>query len=365
MLFLLETTPCETKVDLCFIIDSSGSIRDSNPPGVDNWQLQLNFLATLVDAFQIGQDHTRVGAVSFSDIVLLEFKLSDYDDAASAKDAILNIDYIGQTTNTAGGFRVTREQCFNLANGDRPDVQNMAVIITDGQPFPLDTVPVAREEARRLQGAGVTMISIGVTDVINVDLLKQFSSPPQTEGSNYFTALEFTDLESIRSNVKEETCVVLEGKIMPTSALHTYAEHVDCTVTSFPCFHLDHFDYKFQTFGHHVHSLGFIATYNLFPSPLLLPFSPVDVYRKMFSESTLCMKCMLHLHFLTVACLTDFCSPGFGGKQQFFLRFSTYLLLCCCMSFTCKLYFHLFAPLTRTTCTKRHFHSMLHVLNEL
>ena len=233
MLFLPETVPCETKVDLCFVIDSSGSINDNTP--IDNWQLQLNFLATLVDAFEIGQDHTRVGAVSFSDIVLLEFKLNDYDDAESVKNAILNIDYLGQTTNTAGGFRITREQCFNRENGDRPEVQNMAVIITDGQPFPIETVSVALEEARRLQGAGVTMISIGVTDVIREDLLKQFSSPPQAEGSNYFTALEFTDLESIRSNVKEETCVVLKGKILPASALHTYAEHVDCTVTSFIC----------------------------------------------------------------------------------------------------------------------------------
>ena len=212
VLFLPESQQCETKVDLCFMIDSSGSIRDNNLPGIDNWQLQLNFLAALVDAFQIGQDATRVGAVSFSDIVLLEFKLNEFNDAASVKDSILNIEYIGQTTNTAGGFRITREQCFNRDNGDRPEVQNMAVIITDGQPFPIETVPAALEEARRLQGAGVTMISIGVTDVINQDLLRQFSSPPQVEGSNYFTALEFTDLESIRSNVREETCVVLTGK---------------------------------------------------------------------------------------------------------------------------------------------------------
>ena len=284
------------------MIDSSGSIRDSNTQGVDNWQLQLNFLATLLDAFQIGQDHTRVGAVSFSDIVLLEFKLSEYDDAESAKNAILNIDYIGQTTNTAGGFRVTREQCFNQDNGDRPEVQNMAIVITDGQPWPRSTESDALEEARRLQGAGVTMISIGVTDQLNENLLKQFSSPPQTEGSNYFTALEFTDLESIRSNVKEETCVVLEGKIMPASALHTYAEHADCTVTSFPCFHFDHFIYNFQTFGIMYKVLASLPLTSFLPHLLLLPFSPVDVYRRMFSKSVLCMKCMLHLHFLTSAC---------------------------------------------------------------
>ncbi len=201
-------------MDLCFIIDSSGSIRDSNPSdgSFDNWQLQLNFLAELVDSFTIGQDATRVGAVSFSDIVIFEFALDEFPDAESVKNAILSIDYIGQITNTAGGFRVAREQCFNRANGDRPDVQNLAVIITDGQPFPTNNVPLALEEARRLQGAGVTMTSIGVTNVINEDLLRQFSSPPQELNRNYFTAPDFTYLESIRANVRQESCESVAGK---------------------------------------------------------------------------------------------------------------------------------------------------------
>lgn len=220
-------------MDLCFVIDSSGSIRDNNPSdgSFDNWQLQLNFLATLVDAFNVGQDVTRVGAVSFSDIVVFEFELSRYDDGANVKSALLSLDYIGQITNTAGGFKVTREQCFNRDNGDRPDVQNLAIVITDGQPFPTNNVPLALEEARRLQGSGVTMISIGVTDVINEELLKQFSSPPQEMGRNYFTAIAFTDLEGIRSNVREESCQVLTGKNIHWCGgfLRTHAEHVHCT----------------------------------------------------------------------------------------------------------------------------------------
>lgn len=50
-------TACETKVDVCLIIDSSGSIRDNNPAdrSYDNWQLLLDFLSTLVGAFTIGK----------------------------------------------------------------------------------------------------------------------------------------------------------------------------------------------------------------------------------------------------------------------------------------------------------------------
>ena len=111
-------------MDLCFIIDSSGSIRDNNPPGgtPDNWDLQLRFLSGLVDLFTIGPTATKVGAVVFSEQVNLVFTLDTFTDAQSIKDAILGLTYLGQTTNTPEGLKVTREQCFNQGNGDRPGV---------------------------------------------------------------------------------------------------------------------------------------------------------------------------------------------------------------------------------------------------
>ena len=56
-LTLCFCTVCETRVDLCFLIDSSGSIRDNNPRdgSSDNWTLQLEFLARLVDGFTVGK----------------------------------------------------------------------------------------------------------------------------------------------------------------------------------------------------------------------------------------------------------------------------------------------------------------------
>ncbi len=201
---------CDAQVDLCYIIDSSGSIRDNNPAdrSYDNWQLQLEFLSRLVDAFVIGPDATRVGVVVFSEQVDLEFPLNKYTDAKSVKDAILNIRYYGQTTNTPEGLRVAREQCYSQANGDRPDVQNLVIIITDGVPFPPDRREPAIQEARALKGVA-TMIAIGVTDVIDKDLLKELSSPPQIENQNYFTATDFTFLDDIRRQVGEGTCEVI------------------------------------------------------------------------------------------------------------------------------------------------------------
>ena len=203
---------CDVQVDLCFIVDSSGSIRDNNPPGgqPDNWQLQLEFLSRLVDLFTIGPDATKVGAVVFSENVRLVFSLDTYTDAQSIKDAILGLAYLGQTTNTPKGLRITREQCFNQANGDRPNVQNLAIFISDGVPFPPERKDLAITEAEALRGVA-TVIAIGVTDVIDRDLLQTISSSPQEENRNWFVAVDFSELDVIRRSVGEGTCEVVAG----------------------------------------------------------------------------------------------------------------------------------------------------------
>ena len=204
-------------------MDISGSIRDNNPPdGTDNWQLQLEFLATLIGAFTIGPDDTRVGAIVFSEQVRLAFSLNTYSTKDEIQNAIRNIAYLGQTTNTPEALLQTRLQCFNSTTGDRPVVVNLAIIVTDGVAFPPDRMESAIHEAAVLRNTEVTMIAIGVTHVISKDFLKEMSSPPHIEDQNYFTAVDFSALSKITANVVEGTCrmfqrsqfVSFEGKIV-------------------------------------------------------------------------------------------------------------------------------------------------------
>ena len=208
---ILITEPtCAVQVDLCFIIDSSGSIRDNNQGNVDNWSLQLEFLSRLVDLFDIGPDATKVGAVVFSDQVRLAFSLDTYTDAQSIKDAILGLGYLGGTTNTPEGLRVTRDQCFNQGNGDRPNVQNLAIFISDGVPHPPERRDPAIREAESLEGVA-SVVAIGVSNVIDRDLLRTISSSPQIENQNWFSVVDFSELDIIRRSVGEGTCEVIEG----------------------------------------------------------------------------------------------------------------------------------------------------------
>ena len=53
----------------------------------------MNFVSQVVDAFTIGPDDTRIGAVLFSNDVILEFALNEYSDAQSIKNRIINMRY--------------------------------------------------------------------------------------------------------------------------------------------------------------------------------------------------------------------------------------------------------------------------------
>jgi len=52
-------------LDICLVIDHSGSIRNSNVGGVDNWQLVIDFIVNVVSSINVGTAGTHVGAVSF------------------------------------------------------------------------------------------------------------------------------------------------------------------------------------------------------------------------------------------------------------------------------------------------------------
>ena len=47
-------------------------------------------------------------------------------------------------------FQAVREQCFS-GPGDRPDAKNVAIVITDGFPFPFERYQPAIDEAEKLR----------------------------------------------------------------------------------------------------------------------------------------------------------------------------------------------------------------------
>ena len=112
----------------------------------------------MAEAFPIdGSDKTQIGVVVFSTSAQLEFALNSYKTKQDVCTAIKSIPYVGDTTNTPEALRITRTECFSQENGDRPDVQNVAIMITDGVPYPEDRRDPAINEAQILMDSGINI----------------------------------------------------------------------------------------------------------------------------------------------------------------------------------------------------------------
>ena len=213
-LYIAVPENCEKPFDLCLVIDSSGSIRDKDPKHgrFDNWQLQLQFVGDLVQGFTIGPDATRVGAIVFSEDVIFKFTLSEYDNTNAIIESLNKFSFMGSTTNTPDALLQTRTQCFNVANGDRENIGNLAIIVTDGLPYPPYRKQPALEQAKALRNSGAAIVSVGITDKIDEGFLRDMSSPPQLVDQNYFTAVNFKALDNIRKRVVQGTCDTITSK---------------------------------------------------------------------------------------------------------------------------------------------------------
>lgn len=100
------------------------------------------------------------------------FSYTNKDDLVNA---VRSLPYPGLETYTAASLKVMRTQVFNTP-GDRPDVRNVAIIITDGQPTDINALPA---EIAMVYAQGIITFSIGITDKIDEKTLKSLSSPPQ------------------------------------------------------------------------------------------------------------------------------------------------------------------------------------------
>jgi len=94
----------------------------------------------------------------------LNFYLDNFTDVSSLEAAIRNIKHLDGNTNTTGGLWLVRTEIFNRAHGDRPHVENVAVLITDGNPtWEVETL---YDEVRNVKNDGIDIVAVGVTNAV-------------------------------------------------------------------------------------------------------------------------------------------------------------------------------------------------------
>ncbi|XP_021375359.1 uncharacterized protein LOC110464458 isoform X7 [Mizuhopecten yessoensis] len=199
------------RVDMVIVVDSSTSV------GEDNFRKQINFVKQLLSNSDIDSGAVRAGVLIYSTGVEVQFQLNTYKTKNSMFTAIDNIQYIYGSTNTADGLRTMRQEMFTTVNGDRPDVMNIAIVITDGISNINSRRTIPEAESAHRDGIFVYTVGIGLTDTTELDAI---ATPPAS--SNSFVVDTFDELEGFEEKVFKSLCPV--ERTLPTRMPTTTAK---------------------------------------------------------------------------------------------------------------------------------------------
>ncbi len=199
-----------TKLDLVFVLDSSTSVTEPN------FKLMLDFLKNFLFVANIDDGNVRVGVVIYSTKVSIQFHLNKYSSKRDVYLAIDRIPYQYGSTNTFGGLNSMRTRMFLHSKGDRPDVRNVAVVLTDGVSNINARKTIPEAESARSSGIHIYAIGIGLSDTRELDGI---ASKPVDQ--NRFTVQDFSELRGLRDKVFTSFCPVattpapnLEGELI-------------------------------------------------------------------------------------------------------------------------------------------------------
>ena len=174
---------CKAKVDVGFILDSSGSLRN-------NYQDEKDFMKSLAAAFGISADGSRAGVITFSYYSEHSIKMKDHTDITSFNKAVDAIPLMGSTTRIDKALRLTQKELFAPNNGGRPGVTKILILLTDGT----QTQDVGAEDpgdiTDEIRQSGIIVLVIGIGPGTNQTELSHMAGG----ADNAFSAASFEEL---------------------------------------------------------------------------------------------------------------------------------------------------------------------------
>ena len=188
---------CNTKGDMVFVIDTSSSVSE------ENFEKVLRFMTGMLErAEMIDGGDLQVAAMSFSTHVNVHFYLGEHTSQREMFQAIRSIPYSSGSTNTADALMTLRNELFNPGNGDRVEVPNLAIIITDGVSNLNSKRTIPEAVRAREQGIHIFVIGIGLAGTSHE--IDAIASQPVSE--NRFLVTTFDELHYIRTQVFTRLC---------------------------------------------------------------------------------------------------------------------------------------------------------------
>ena len=188
---------CDIVVDIGFILDSSGSLKN-------DYSKEKDFLKSLAATFGISANGSRAGIVTFSYYSEHSIKLNDFTDISSFIAAVDKIPLMGSTTRIDKALRLAKKEMFSLKNGGRAGIPKVLILLTDGS----QTADVDAEDpalvADEFRNAGIPLIAVGIGAGVNKTELNHIAGGE----SNAYSADSFDELvdSSFIDTINEDTC---------------------------------------------------------------------------------------------------------------------------------------------------------------
>lgn len=171
-------------VDVAFLLFTSNKIN------ARSFQYYKDFMKALLDSAEIDGGNVKVAAAAYRKRGSKLFDFNSHTTKSAVNDAIDAIPLArSKRGSVASGLQVLRTQLFTAASGDRPDVPNVVILITDANSN--HEVNKIQAEAQKIKTGGnqVFVVGLGVRNVNELktiassdDLVYAKSAVPELEG---------------------------------------------------------------------------------------------------------------------------------------------------------------------------------------
>ena len=180
-------------MDVVFLLDVSSAI------GERTFNQLIRAVKEFIKASNMDSGATRIGIVTHSSRVYIKIHLNDFSTQHSLMKAVDEIPYIRGRRNTADGIKIIRDELFSLDYGDRLNVPNFAVVITDGisKRDKYEAIP----EAEMSREQGIELFVVGV-EVKETNELIEIAG----EKMNRFMINSIDDLSGKLSIIQDTIC---------------------------------------------------------------------------------------------------------------------------------------------------------------
>ena len=194
---------CRIVADIGILVDSSGSLENEFPK-------EIQFVKQIVKSLTVSSDGVNIGVVTFSYYALLTIKLSDYKDTDSFIEGTKKIPFRRSQTYIDRALYLARTGLFTEQNGDRKDVPNIVILLTDGKQTESAHSTSPFLQADRLRKDGATILVVGIGRHVSEIELARIAGKPE----NFITASSFDELISgqVLNQLLGKVCAAAPGK---------------------------------------------------------------------------------------------------------------------------------------------------------